>query len=317
MTQKMADLPKERLAVNQRPFTNTGIDCFGPFRVNRGRSTVKRYGLIFTCTTIRAVHLEILPKLTTDAFLNALRRFICRRGKPRRLLSDNGTNFVGAYRELGVALRQVNNKRRLRNFLLQEAIQWAFNPPAASHMGGIWERLIRSVRRAFNAVVRNTRLDDYELQTIMCEIEAVINNRPITKVSDDQKDAEPLTPSHLLCAGSTGTLPPVVGVQDNQYRRRWRYIQYLVDLFWRRWLREYLPSIQHRQKWIADIPNAHVNDIVLIMDELTHRNEWAMGRVSAINTGRDGKVRSVVLQTSKGHCTRPVSKLCLLESSDW
>lgn len=277
---------------------------------------MKRYGLIFTCMTIRAVHLEILPSLTTDAFINALRRFICRRGKPKRLVSDNGTNFVGAYRELGVALREWNNKQRLRRFLLQEMIEWSFNPPAASHMGGVWERLIRSVRRVFNAVIRNSSLDDFELQTVMCEIESVVNNRPITPVSSDKDDDEPLTPSHLLSLGSTGTAPPVLGARDDCYRRRWRYIQYLVDRFWRRWTKEYLPSIQHRRKWIADSPNAHVGDIVLIMDELTHRNQWPMGRIVRLHVGRDAKVRSCDVKTQKGHCTRPVTKLCLLESCD-
>ena len=147
---KMADLPPERLAKDQRPFSFTGIDCFGPFLVKRGRAHVKRYGLIFTCLTIRAIHLEVLPDLTTDAFINALRRFVARRGKPIRLFSDNGTNFVGAYRELGDALRGLQSRRRMRGFLLQTGIHWSFNPPAASHMGGIWERMIRAVRRVFN-----------------------------------------------------------------------------------------------------------------------------------------------------------------------
>ena len=139
MVQRMADLPPERLAVNERPFTFVGIDCFCPILVNRGRGEVKRYGIMFTCMTIRAVHLEVLPDLTTDAFINALRRFISRRGKPRRLVSDNGTNFVGAVRELGIELQRWNNKRKLQKYLLQEAMDWAFNPPAASHMGGVWE----------------------------------------------------------------------------------------------------------------------------------------------------------------------------------
>ena len=312
--QRMADLPPTRLAAFERPFTNVGIDCFGPILIHRGRSTVKRYGLIFTCLTVRAIHLETLQSLTTGSFINALRRFISRRGKPKKLVSDNGTNFVGAYRELGATLKEWNNKHTLRKFLLQEAIEWLFNPPAASHMGGAWERLIRSVRRVFNAVVRNTVLDDDELSTVFCEVEAIVNNRPITKVSDDMHDAEPLTPSHLLALGSTGTLPPSANTGDDQYRRRWKYIQYLVDRFWKRWTKEYLPTIQHRCKWVANTPNAHVGDIVLIMDELTHCNQWPMGRIMGVNVGRDGKVRSCNVKTQKGQLTRPVTKLCLLES---
>ena len=131
---RMADLPPERLASHTRPFTYTGIDVFGPFMVKRGRSQVKRYGLVFTCLTIRAIHLEVLPSLTTDAFINALRRFVARRGKPERLFSDNGTNFIGAYRELGDALRQLDDRRKIQGFLLQTGICWSFNPPASSHM---------------------------------------------------------------------------------------------------------------------------------------------------------------------------------------
>ena len=141
------------------------------------------------------------------------------------------------------------------------------------------------------------------------------NNRPVTKVSDDKNDEEPLTPSHMLSLGCTGTLPPVIGASGDQYRRRWKFIQHLVDKFWRRWTREYLPSIQHRRKWVADSPNAHVGDLGLIMDELTNRNQWAMGRIVSLNLGRDGKGRSCELQTQKGRCVRPVAKLCLLEAA--
>ena len=316
ITPKMADLPPERLAISQRPFTNVGIDCFGPILVNRGRGTVKRYGIIFTCMTIRAIHLEILPDLSADAFIDALRRFICRRGQPKRLVSDNGTNFVGAYRQLGNALKDTSGSRKLRAYLQSSAIEWRFNPPAASHFGGVWERLIRSVRRAYNATMYHGFLSDYELQTVTCEIEAVVNSRPVTHVSDDKDDDEPLTPSHLLALGRTAAPPPVVGSEGDQYRRRWRYIQHLVDRFWKRWVREYLPTIQHRRKWLHDTPNTHVGDIVLVMDELTHRNQWPMGRVIKVNTGRDGVVRSCDVKTEKGRCTRPVTKLCLLEAGE-
>ena len=263
--------------------------------------------------TIRAINLEILPNLSPDAFIDALRRFICRRGQPTRLVSDNGTNFVGAYRQLGDALKEHSGNSKLRAYLQQASIQWSFNPPAASHMGGVWERLIRSVRRAFNATTRNVTLDDYELQTVMCEIEAVVNSRPITHVSDDKNDDEPLTPSHLLSLGRTASPPPAVGSAGDQYRRRWRFIQHLIDRFWKRWTREYLPTIQHRQKWLRDSPNTHVGDIVLVMDELTHRNHWPMGRIVKVNVGRDGVIRSCDIKTEKGCCTRPVTKLCLLE----
>ena len=313
----MADLQPGRLASKQRAFSVVGINCFGPFIVKRGRSQIKRYGLIFTCLTIRAIHLEILPDLTTGAFINALRAFIARRGRPTRLVSDNGTNFVGAYRALGDALSEWNGRHELKTYLLQTSIVWTFNPPAASHMGGVWERMIRSVRRVFNSVIRHRVLDDYEMHTVFCEIEAVINNRPITANSDDPTDLDALRPSDLLSLGSTATPPPTRSKNHDQYRMRWRYIQHLADLFWTRWTREYLPRIQHRQKWIKDSePNISSNDLVLIVDDLRHRNKWRLARVLKTINGRDGRIRACEVKTDSGIITRPVTKLCRLEGCD-
>ena len=129
---RMSDLPPARLAVGRRPFTFVVVDCFGPFLIRRGRSEVKCYGLILTCMTIGAVHLEVLPSLTSDIFIDGLRRFVARRRVLERLFSDNGTNFVGACRELGNALREVNAHLQLRGFMLQIGISLSFNPPAAS-----------------------------------------------------------------------------------------------------------------------------------------------------------------------------------------
>ncbi len=135
MGQKMADLPKERILPDHPPFTNTGVDYFGPIEVKKGRGIVKRYDVIFTCLASRAVHLELANSLDTDACINALRRFISRRGQVEHLLSDNGTNFIGAERELREALSSLN-QARIQRVLCQKGIKWSFNPPAGSHYGG-------------------------------------------------------------------------------------------------------------------------------------------------------------------------------------
>ena len=313
---RMSDLPPARLAVGRRPFTFVGIDCFGPFLIRRGRSEVKRYGLILTCMTIRAVHLEVLPSLTSDAFIDGLRRFVARRGVPERLFSDNGTNFVGACRELGDALREVNAHLQLRGFMLQNGISWSFNPPAASHMGGVWERMIRSVRRAFDAVTRDVTLDDFELQTVMCEVENVINGRPITPVSTDVDDANALTPNHLLRLCGDALPSPAICSEKDKYRRRWRYIQGLVNTFWSRWTTEYLPLIQQRQKWVENITPLSVGDVVIMADDLNHRNRWPLARVTALHPGRDGTVRSCSVKHDGKVFERPVTRLVLLESCE-
>ena len=180
MLQKMADLPQDRITAGEPPFTFVGVDYFGPFLVKRGRSRVKRYGIIFTCLTIRAVHIKVAQCLDTDSFINALRRFISRRGQPKEIRSDNGTSLTSGERELKQYIRQWNQSRILE-FLPQQEIDWIFNPPLASHMGGVWERMIRSIPKVMNALMKEQILDDESLNTLMCEIESILNSRPLTK----------------------------------------------------------------------------------------------------------------------------------------
>ncbi|XP_068704454.1 uncharacterized protein [Montipora foliosa] len=142
----MADLPKERLMSGEPPFTYVDVDYFGPFLVRQGRSNVKRYGCLFTCLVVRAVHIEVVHSLDTDSFINALRRFINSRGCPKTIYSDNGTNFHAGERELCESLNDWN-QRSINQFLQQRKITWKFNPPAVSHMGGVWERIIRSIHK--------------------------------------------------------------------------------------------------------------------------------------------------------------------------
>lgn len=157
--QQMADLPQDRVLPDDPPFTNSGVDYFGPFEVKRGRSVVKRYGVIFTCLTTRAIHLEMAASLDTDSFIHALRRFIARRGQVKILRSDNGRNFIGAERELKRAINEWN-MTRIEDHLQQHGVQWMFNPPTGSHHGGVWERLIKSVKKILNVTLRLQTLDE-------------------------------------------------------------------------------------------------------------------------------------------------------------
>lgn len=218
------NLPQDRVSPDEPPFTRVGVDLFGPFAVKRGRTTVKRYGVICTCLSVRAVHLEVASSLDTDSFVNALRRFIARRGQVSEVRSDNGTNFVGAERELREAIGKWN-QAQINNTLIQKGIQWIFNPPSGSHHGGVWERLIRLVRKVLNSLLRTQNLDE-GLHTVLCEVEAIINSRPITKASTDPNDLEALTPNHLLLLKSKPSLPPGVAFWTDQspkcvfFRRR-------------------------------------------------------------------------------------------------
>eukprot|EP00057_Strongylocentrotus_purpuratus_P028999 XP_011683473.1 PREDICTED: uncharacterized protein LOC100891682 [Strongylocentrotus purpuratus] len=316
MQQKMADLPKDRLIPDEPPFTRVGMDYFGPIEVKRGRSIVKRYGVIFTCLAIRAVHIEMAYSLSTDSCIDAIRRFIARRGNVKEIRSDNGTNLVGAKLELR---REIEgwNKAQLNEELLQRNIKWTFNPPGASHFGGVWERQIGTVRKLILALTKQQTLADESLNTLLCEVEGIINNRPITKVSDDASDVEALTPNHLLLLNRKPHLPPTMTEESDTYaRRRWRQVQYMADLFWKRWIREYLPQLQEREKWVASRRNVQVGDVVLVVNNNAPRNLWQLGRVLKTMPDKGGFVRSVEVKTKNSVLVRPISKLCLVLEAD-
>ena len=258
--QKMADLPEERVMPDKAPFTDVGVDYFGPQEVKRGRRLVKMYGLQFTCLTSRAVHLELAHTLDTHSCINAMMRFVCRRGPVSSMRSDNGTNFTGANKELKQSLAALNNGK-IQGALIQDGIKWSLNTPAAPHQGGIWERLIRSVKSMLSSVVGQH----------VCEVEAILNDRPITKVSDDPNDLEALTPNHILLLKGKPILPSGIFEQNDLYtRRRWR-VQYIAELFWKRWVSEYLLVMQERQKWTRPRRNLSPGDIVIIADATAPR----------------------------------------------
>lgn len=312
--QYMAELPVERLTPERPPFTHVGVDYFGPLQVKRARSCVKRYGCLFTCLATRALHIEIAHSLETDSFIAALHRFISRRGRPEAIFSDNGSNFKGADRELRDALKTWNQCKISKVLCLQE-IQWHFNTPTASHMGGVWERLIRSVRQILRVMLKEQLVSDETLLTVMAEVEKILNDRPLTFVSDDPDDPRPLTPATLLLLKPNSSIPETVCVPADGYCKKiWRQAQYLSDLFWRRWINEYLPTLQLRQKWTECNRNFCVNDIVLVIDEKTVRGQWPLGRIIEVYPDEYGYVRSVKVKTTVSCYVRPVTKLCFLEA---
>ena len=312
----MANLPPERCDPGKAPFSYTGIDCFGAFYVRQGRSEIKRYGCVFTCLTTRALHIEKLNNMDTDSFLSGLMRFGSRRGWPEKIWSDNGTNFVGGQSELSRALKDIEWKK-IHNFCLRKEVNWSFNPPGASHMGGIWERMIRTIRKVMSAILsQRSRLTDEVLETLFCEVESIVNSRPLTKISDDIEDSNPLTPNHLLLLKEGPIFPPGRFTEGDMYRRRWRYVQFLADQFWRKWIREYIPELQKRNKWDKLEENLKIGDLVLITEENTPRGLWPLGRIVDVKLGRDQMVHSVMIKTRSNELVRPITKVVLLEASN-
>ena len=307
--QLMADLPKERVEVDKPPFTYVGVDYFGPMQVKYRRGTVKRYGCIFTCLVTRAVHLEVAHSLDSNSFLMALHRFMARRGKPQKIFSDNGSNFVAAERELAEEIQAINSKK-LRDELVLEAVEWQFNPPHAAHMGGVWERLVRSVKKLLRHLVGERLLNDEELVSFLCEAEKILNDRPLTRMGSDPRDATPLTPNHLLLLKANDCTPNTEG---NHVRRRWQTIQEIANCFYKRFTSEYIPQLQQRTKWTTVKENLQVNDVVLVADEDTPRGKWPLGIITDVELSSDGLVRAALVRVNGKEKRRPISKLVFLE----
>lgn len=330
--QRMADLPSERVEPSP-PFSFCGMDCFGPFLTRQGRKENKRYGLLFTCFCSRAVHIEMLDSMSTDALINGLRCFIAIRGTVRQIKSDQGSNFVGAKNELKEALKELDADW-LVAFLAEKQCDFVMNAPYSSHVGGVWERQIRTVRSVLRSTLALSpgQLNDMSLRAFFYEAMAIVNSRPLTVDNlNDPHSLEPLTPNHLLTMKSDKLLPPPGKfVKEDLYgKKRWRHVQYLAEQFWSRWRREYLANISLRQRWHTARRNLHVGDIVMVKGEEAHRNEWRLARVTGATIDQDGLVRRVRICLGDGklgkkgerlhkmsEVERPVQKLVLLLEAD-
>ncbi|XP_028159447.1 uncharacterized protein LOC114352159 [Ostrinia furnacalis] len=305
----MGNLPASRLTHHCRPFTCVGLDYFGPVQVTIGRRHEKRYVALFTCLTTRAVHLEVVHDLSTDAAIMALRRFVARRGTPKEIWSDNGTSFVGATK----FLRELYGPK-LNDFTVNNGIEWRFIPPSAPSMGGAWERLVRSVKTALKVILKDRAPKEPIFTTLLVEAEAIVNSRPLTHVSVGQEGNEALTPFHFLIGtSSTGNHHVGAVPQDLYGRTAWRKTVRLADLFWQRWLKEYLPTLVPRRSGseVEGTPLS-VGDLVLIVDGNLPRGTWPRGRVKKLFPGGDNVVRVAEVSTAGGVLRRPLRKLVRL-----
>ena len=322
--QKMADLPENRSATLP-PFSYSGMDMFGPFRIKDGRKQAKRFVALFTCFASRAVHLETTTEMSTDSFIQALRRFQARRGPVISIKSDNGKNFIGAENEYRKAFREMDHEK-INSFQVNKSCDWIIwekTPPEASHMGGIWERQIRTVRGVLASILdeHSCTLNDESFRTFLTETEAIVNSRPLTVECLNDPTLQPLTPNHLLTLKCKPVLPPPgIFEKDQSYcRKRWRQVQHPAEEFWRRWKKEYLLSLQYRKKWCEPKRNLKVGDIVLIKESIGNvalpRQHWPLAKVvKTFPDETDGLVRTVELSipSAKSTLKRPIQKLVLL-----
>lgn len=317
--QMMSDLPSSRISPAPT-FLKCGVDYAGPFQIKaikgRGSKSFKAYIALFVCFVTRAIHLELVTDLSAEAFIAALKRFVARRGKCSDIYSDCGTNFVGAKRKLSEFEKLVKSKNfneSVNNNLSDIGINWHFNVPGAPHMGGLWEAGIKSTKFHLKRVVGETKLTYEEFETFLTQIEACLNSRPLTNLSNDPNDLSVLTPGHFIIGRALTSIPEPNYLDYNvSYLNRWQIIQKMVQQFWKRWHNEYLCRLQQRPKWLLPTKNLQLNDLCLIKEDNLPPTKWKMGRIVELHPGVDNLVRVVTIKTSDGMYKRNISKLCLL-----
>ncbi|GBP58817.1 hypothetical protein EVAR_84012_1 [Eumeta japonica] len=265
-------------------FNCSAIDYFGPMIVTVGRRTEKRWGVLITCLTTRAVHLEIAASLTPSSAILALRRFMARRGTPTVMYSDNATNFTKANKELKEAALEVEKYATAKRI---------------------------NDKSSLYAVLKERKPREETLHTLLLEVEHIVNSRPLTPVEPDL-NREALTPNHFLIGRSCGISPIGIFKATDADSHTWKTAQRLADEFWHRWSMEYLPNLLLRKTSTAGHLEPKVGDPVLIADKTMPRGLWPRGRIVKTIPGRDNKVRIVEIQTKLGILKRPTSRLVVL-----
>ncbi|XP_055924416.1 uncharacterized protein LOC129956519 [Argiope bruennichi] len=299
-----APLPKNRVT-QTKVFEITGVDYAGPLYL---KSKGKAWIVLFTCAVYRAVHFELVRSLTTDTFIQALRRFIARRGRISVLYSDNGTNFVGTNN----ALRALDWDK-ISVYSTAQKITWKFIPPTAAWWGGWWERIVRMLKELLRRVLGKSIINYEELLTVLCDCESIINARPLTYIQDDPNELLPLTPSMFIHGNSNYETPDLDKVDRSLLVKRTKYLQKLREDLRQRFRNEYLALLVHRGTRKRDV--LEVGDVVLIGHDNIRRIDWPLGVILEVYPGKDGVPRVARIRTSHDERIRPFQRLYPLEVS--
>ncbi|XP_046865645.1 uncharacterized protein LOC124459907 [Drosophila willistoni] len=317
----MADLPS--IPVTQAlPFVSTGCDYAGQILFKDGKGCKppigKGYICLFFCLVTSAIHLELVTDLSTDSFLAALRRFVSLRGKCNKIYSDNETNFIGAKRSLDEMQKLLASQphiEKVRNTLANDGIQWVFIPPHAPYWGGKWESAVRCVKLHIRRVIGKSTLTYEQMRTLLAQVSAVVNSRPLCYNSDT--DVNYLSQAHFLIDRPLTTIPEAdLGHIPVGRLGYWQSIQSMMQGFWKQWHQEYLTPLQQRPKWTTTAQNISVGDVVLVKESNTPPPHWHLALVLEAYPGKDQLVREVILKTSSGELTRPITKVAVLPRSE-
>lgn len=313
--QLMGDLPHDRVTPGH-PFEATGLDYCGPVHLKLTNTkkaiTVKAYIAVFVCMATRAVHLELVTDLTSEAFLRAFRRFIGRRGLIRRLWSDNATTFVGAQRLLQPVAGQIR-RASMAPEARQWAIEWHFITPRAPHEGGLWEAAVKATKCHLIRILQDRHMVYEEFETVLIDIEACLNSRPIQPLTNDPHDLNALTPGHFLIGRAPIQLPAVDLLQAPEGRlTRFNLLRRLQQDFWKRWSTDYMSALFSRATWKYPERQFAVGDMVLVKDYTTPPASWPLGRVTEVYPSDDGEVRRVLVRFKRTELRRSVQQLIYL-----
>ncbi|XP_047032787.1 uncharacterized protein LOC124639459 isoform X2 [Helicoverpa zea] len=308
----MGQLPVNRTQL-EFPFLNSSVDYAGPIliadRKGRGCKLVKAYLCIFVCLAVKAVHIELVTDLTKEGYMAALSRFVARRGKPKSILSDNGTNFVGTCNELQQFLQQSN----ISYEVAQRGIEFTFAPPYSPHFNGIAEAAVRSTKHHLKRLLQLTHFTYEEMVTCLTQIEAVLNSRPLTPLSSDPLDFTVLTPSHFLIGRSLIAVPhPQVSDVNIGRLERYHRVEHIKQHFWNRFHLEYISLLQQKTKWTSSTGQLAEGTLVLIKERGQPPMLWPLGRVTKVFPGSDGITRVAELKTRKGTILRSFNNICPL-----
>ena len=304
------------------PFTVTGCDFTGALYVvqKEGGAEMKVYIALFTCAITRAVHLEIVPDMTTQAFLNAFRRFSARRSTPTQMISDNALTFTSA----ADYIKSLLNDPAIREYMREHQINWSFNPKRAPWWGGFFERLIGLTKIAIQKTLRRSRITMDQLVTLVTEIECALNNRPLTYI-DSMDVTEALTPAHLLHGRQLTMLPhETCDMNDPDYHvvdqsalvTRSKKLASIFERFWQSWSSEYITALRERHiqsKVGSDKNIAKVGDVVLVHSDDVKRVNWKLAKIESLIFGNDGIARAARIKTQNGITNRPLARLYPLE----
>lgn len=316
--QLMGELPGERIRPG-KPFLASGVDYAGPIQIkfmDKDGETIqlhKGWIVVFVCLKTRGIHLDIVTDLTASSFIACFERFVARRGECTRMFSDNGTSFIGAEKEISRAYaewRKDGTVDRIAN----KGTEWTFMTPAAPHQGGIYEAAVKSMKHHLRRVIGARTMDFESLRTLLAEVEAILNSRPLTPLSDDPEDMQAITPAHFWNLEPM-IVPPAfryVNESNETGRKLWMERRKMLEHFWKRWESEYLSSLQERKKWRRERENIKIGQLVLLRDENLPPAQWKLGRIQEILPGKDGLVRNVLVKTEKSIFKRPVQKICIL-----